>query len=677
MKNITAQGKSSHILTILALALLLPACGGGDNGTGGDGTGEQGNNPQQNTLPIANAGPDQDTDKGNLISLNASLSFDADGDELSYHWEQTHGPDVTGGTGVLSTEQTPEFTAPNEVSTLIFKLVANDGTGDSEADTVQINLLENVNTAYFVDGDNGSDIAGNGTRLSPYKTLSHAVNLTSASGEEDIYIMSRADNRSYQEDIDTLELKSGSSLYGGYDVNWVRDVKNNRSKVSGASTAIRYAAVNHPSWVSGLELTAAGSSDGSVSVMAILIEMGGNLLTIENNTLVSSDVRRGRVALPGSSYGIAVKNIHAVEIRDNLITTGLGGEANGGDVKTPARATKGDEGLPGINGSSYDWDYVATGGANYSKGGNGGKLSNSTGYDGDDGRCSDPNKGTTLGLGGAKGQNGGLFGSGTGGDHGDPALGIGFTGSPGAGAAGSGRHSNGLFRGLTGGIGGRGYRGCGGGGGASGGGFGDGINTYRGGTGGGGGGGGQGGVGGAGGSGGGASIGIWLYRTTTQAIIDSNEIHAGDGGDAGPGNPGGEGGAAGLGGTKGTKICNFLKTRCSGDGGNGGNGARGGFGGLGGGGGGGPSYGIYVGPDLQPTIIDNEIYTGQGGWGGSGGDGGEGGWNYGVFGANTALGRVPTLQRNSMTLGNGGKGGVGSNEGVDGATGQVGRKNWP
>ena len=92
--------------------------------------------------PVADAGPDQTVDEGELVSLDGSLST-GDGDPLtSYEWSQPGGPLVTLD---LSDPQHPTFTAPFVAAntTLTFELVVGDGTNFSDPDTVDI-VVANV-----------------------------------------------------------------------------------------------------------------------------------------------------------------------------------------------------------------------------------------------------------------------------------------------------------------------------------------------------------------------------------------------------------------------------------------------------------------------------------------------------------------------------------------------------
>ena len=103
-----------------------------------------------NTPPIANAGPDQIVDEGDLVTLNGTSSSDTDSDPLTYLWTAPAGITLSSNTA-----SQPTFTAP-EVSTATpyeFTLVVNDGTTDSERDTVvvTVNNVEGVPATLSVD----------------------------------------------------------------------------------------------------------------------------------------------------------------------------------------------------------------------------------------------------------------------------------------------------------------------------------------------------------------------------------------------------------------------------------------------------------------------------------------------------------------------------------------------
>ena len=95
--------------------------------------------PNPNTAPVADAGFDQHVALGEHVTLDASASNDVDGNELSYHWTMIGSP--LGSTAILSdiTAVMPTFDVDLQGS-YVYQLIVNDGTVNSEPDTVIINV---------------------------------------------------------------------------------------------------------------------------------------------------------------------------------------------------------------------------------------------------------------------------------------------------------------------------------------------------------------------------------------------------------------------------------------------------------------------------------------------------------------------------------------------------------
>jgi hypothetical protein len=100
-----------------------------------------------NQKPVANAGPDQTVNEAAPATLDGTASSDPDQDGLTFRWQQTSGPTVMLSD---STASRPTFTAPTLKRTdpaqvpLTFSLVVNDGTADSDADSVVVTVT-NIN----------------------------------------------------------------------------------------------------------------------------------------------------------------------------------------------------------------------------------------------------------------------------------------------------------------------------------------------------------------------------------------------------------------------------------------------------------------------------------------------------------------------------------------------------
>src|SRR5579859_1134478 len=90
-----------------------------------------------NSPPVANPGPDQTIQVGNIVKLDGSGSTDVDGDTLTYRWAILSAP--TGSTATLSsaTVVNPTF-VPDMLGTYIVQLIVNDGTVDSQPKNVTI-----------------------------------------------------------------------------------------------------------------------------------------------------------------------------------------------------------------------------------------------------------------------------------------------------------------------------------------------------------------------------------------------------------------------------------------------------------------------------------------------------------------------------------------------------------
>jgi len=92
------------------------------------------NNPNQ--VPLADAGDDFSSIVGEEVSLDGSMSYDPDGDDISYFWAQIEGPGVS--------LDFPNTFSPSFISTqsgvYVFELRVSDEEDTSKADTVTVTI---------------------------------------------------------------------------------------------------------------------------------------------------------------------------------------------------------------------------------------------------------------------------------------------------------------------------------------------------------------------------------------------------------------------------------------------------------------------------------------------------------------------------------------------------------
>lgn len=131
-----------------------------------------------NTAPTAEAGVDQEAPLSELVTLDGSDSDDVDGDEITYSWSLTTTPDGSSAALTDADSVMPTFT-PDVAGEYVVTLVVNDGTDDSEADTVTITGVVG-NTAPVADaGTDQSVLIGDTVQLVNNSTDADDDTLTS------------------------------------------------------------------------------------------------------------------------------------------------------------------------------------------------------------------------------------------------------------------------------------------------------------------------------------------------------------------------------------------------------------------------------------------------------------------------------------------------------------------
>jgi arylsulfatase A-like enzyme len=132
---------TSTRLSLLFLAsVFIAGCGGtsADSATSVvDEIPAVGTTPTTNTVPVANAGDDQQVTTGATVMLDGSNSTDGDGDTLTFNWQLVTQPNnslamLNNSTSAQIT-LTPDLDGSYEIS-----LIVNDGTDESSADSIII-----------------------------------------------------------------------------------------------------------------------------------------------------------------------------------------------------------------------------------------------------------------------------------------------------------------------------------------------------------------------------------------------------------------------------------------------------------------------------------------------------------------------------------------------------------
>ena len=199
------RSQKTGVLTLLA-ALALTACS------------EGGSTAPANEAPTANPEPTLEVTAGETAVLDAR-AVDPDGDQLVVTWSQISGPPVGNLNGPVAT-----FTAPDEVSTLVYDVIVSDGETQTAPQRVVVWVVESRGRTFWV-SPQGSD-SNSGTRESPFASITVARNAAAQNGG-DVYIAAG----SYSESV---ALADGVSLYGGYDPStWLRDVGNRATVIRG------------------------------------------------------------------------------------------------------------------------------------------------------------------------------------------------------------------------------------------------------------------------------------------------------------------------------------------------------------------------------------------------------------------------------------------------------------
>ena len=245
-----------------------------------------------------NAGPDQTTDRRANVTLTATISSTTSVSPM-YRWTLVSGPDVTTAAGnVRELEgRTPSFTVPDDVATLTWEVEAT-ADGIVQTDRVRVQVFNDRNKrAVFVGATTSA--SPDGTQGNPYAGLAEALPFVDAG--DDVYVMTQS--MPYQIS-NTFVVPTGSSVFGGYDSEWVRNVTAAPTPVqltarNSMQPVLRTNAHSAATYISGLAIVANnGTTDAGVSTLGMLIDGGnaaGPVHIVDNIVTAANEIGRAHV----------------------------------------------------------------------------------------------------------------------------------------------------------------------------------------------------------------------------------------------------------------------------------------------------------------------------------------------------------------------------------------------
>jgi len=108
----------------------------------------QGQQLQGNQPPIANSGPNQRVNEGDLVTLNGSGSFDQDGEIVSYTWgiedsdDEAPAISLNGRDSSVATFTAPMVVGSVDANSYLFELTVADSEGLKGTDTSKVVVLK-------------------------------------------------------------------------------------------------------------------------------------------------------------------------------------------------------------------------------------------------------------------------------------------------------------------------------------------------------------------------------------------------------------------------------------------------------------------------------------------------------------------------------------------------------
>lgn len=166
-----------------------------------------------NQPPVAKLGSNQTVNTSQVVTLDGTLSFDPDGQALTYFWAQTSGTAVTLD---LTNVAQPTFSAPATGGTLTFSLVVNDGHVNSAAVSVSVFV-------FAVELPNCANARASKTQMWPPNHTLSRIKIRGFSSDDHDSILGNDDGDDGEGDDDRDDSNEDSKKYAVHITNVTQD----------------------------------------------------------------------------------------------------------------------------------------------------------------------------------------------------------------------------------------------------------------------------------------------------------------------------------------------------------------------------------------------------------------------------------------------------------------------